>query len=340
MKIVPEQFRDSIRERIEQKLSFKKGCDYKAWKEEVKEKFLSLIGYDNIKNNACPLNFEIESEVQKDGYKQIRFTVESEKDCFVPVYILIPDGNKEKYPVAITLQGHSTGFHNSIGEPKHEGDEKYIEAQGDIAIQAVKRGYIAVALEQRGMGERRPTEHLRYMAPLCMYEVMTALMMGRTVIGERIWDISRVIDSLVNFPQCDLDDIFITGNSGGGTASYYAACVDERIKLSAPSCAVCNYKGSILDIFHCSCNHIPDIYNWFEMGDVSCLIAPRKLVVLVGKEDIIFPIEYSRKAYETISQIFEAEGVPENCVLVETEKDHFWCKDIAWDAIKKMRGEI
>lgn len=338
MKIIPEKFRDSIRERIEQKLAFNKDVDYKTWRESVKEKFLSLIGYENIKSNACPLNFEIESEVVKDGYKQIRFTIESEKDCIVPVYILIPDTNKEKYPVAITLQGHTTGFHISIDEPKDEGDKQF--AQSNFAIQAVKRGYIAVAIEQRGMGERRPTEHLRYMAPLCMYEAMTAIMMGRTLIGERIWDISKVIDSLCNFPQCDLEDIFITGNSGGGTASYYAACVEERIKLSAPSCAVCNYKGSILDIFHCSCNHIPDIFNWFEMGDVSCLIAPRKLVVINGKKDVIFPIEYSRMAFDRIKEIYEAAGVPENCALIETEKDHYWCEELVWEGIQKMRGEI
>ena len=40
---------------------------------------------------------------------------ESENDSFVPCYLLIPDTSKEKYPVAITLQGHTTGFHNSVG---------------------------------------------------------------------------------------------------------------------------------------------------------------------------------------------------------------------------------
>ena len=55
------------------------------------------------------------------------------------------------------------------------------------------------------------------------------------------------IDALVMFPQCDTDKILITGNSGGGTMSFYAACFDERIKLSVPSCAFCSYEDSIMN---------------------------------------------------------------------------------------------
>lgn len=340
MKVIPERCHDSLRDSTEQKLSFNNSVNYAEWKKEIKEKFLELIGYNRVKSNASDLNFEIEKETQKDGYKQIRFTIESEKNCIVPVYVLIPDTGKTKYPVAITMQGHSSGFHNSIGEPKNEKENDYALGRGQFAVQAVKRGYIAVAIEQRAMGEQRPLEHLRSMSQMCGYEAMTAIMMGRTLIAERVWDISRVIDALSNFPQCNLNDIFITGNSGGGTVSYYAACIDERIKLSAPSCAVCTYKGSILNIFHCACNYIPDAFNWFEMGDLSCMIAPRKLLVISGKDDVIFPIDEAKKAFSTIEEIFKKEGVINNCKMLVTEKDHYWCEDVVWDGIKKMRETL
>lgn len=339
MKIVPEFCHDFLRDGCVQKLSYQENVDFNKWKNQIKDKFCQLIGIEKLKENQCSLNFEIEKEVQKDGYKQIRFTIESERGCIVPVYILIPDTNKDKYPVAITLQGHSTGFHNSIGEPKNQSEEEYALGRGQFAVQAVKRGYIAVAIEQRAMGERRPLEHLRNMSQMCMYEAMTAIMMGRTLIAERVWDVSRVIDALSNFNQCDLDDIFITGNSGGGTASYYAACLDERIKLSVPSCAICTYKGSIMNIFHCACNYIPDAFNWFEMADLSCMIAPRKLLVVSGKHDVIFPIEETRKAFDTIKNIYDKADCLSNCEMIETEKDHYWCEDIVWNGIKKIRNE-
>ncbi len=324
---------------IQPKLRFQADEDYVAWREEIKNKLFELVGIDSIARNACPLNVEIESEVQKEGYKQIRFTFESEIGAIVPCYLLVPDLGKEKYPVAITLQGHSSGFHNSIGEPKEGENPDYALGRGGFAVQAVKRGYAALAIEQRGMGERRPNGAHQKMASMCEYTAHIALLLGRTILGERMWDVSKAIDAVSTFGCIDMDDIFITGNSGGGTMSFYAACFDERIKFSAPSCSFCSYEASIMNWYHCSCNFIPRAYEWFEMQDLAGIIAPRKLLVIAGKEDAIFPIDGVKSAYETVQKIFQTAGASENCRLVETPKAHWWCEDIVWDNIAKMRGE-
>lgn len=320
-------------------LSYDESKPYKEWKAQMREKFIELTGIKKIEKNACPLHLEIESEEQKDGYKQIRFVFESEKGAFVPCYLLIPDTGKEKYPVAITMQGHSTGFHNSVGIVKYEQDEAY-QPRGQFAIQAVKRGFIALAIEQRGMGERRPVGSNWGEANMCEYEAHIALLLGRTILGERIWDISRAIDILANFPQCDTDKILITGNSGGGTISYYASCYDERIKLSVPSCAFCSYERSILTMFHCSCNFIPRAYEWFEMQDLSCLIAPRRLSVVAGREDPIFLIDGVEKGYETVEKVYKRENASENCRLIETPKGHWWCEDIIWNTVQEETEKL
>ena len=315
-------------------LSFDESKDYSAWKNEVKEKFKELTGLNKIAQNACPLNVQVESEEQKEGYKQIRFVFESEKGAFVPCYLLIPDTGKDKYPVAITLQGHSSGFHNSVGIVKYEQDVEY-QTRGQFAVQAVKNGFIALAIEQRGMGERRPNARHQKGASMCEYEAHIALLLGRTILGERMWDVSKAIDALSLFPQCDVDKILITGNSGGGTMSFYAACYDERIKLSVPSCAFCSYKRSIMNWYHCSCNFIPHAYEWFEMQDLSCLIAPRHLVVVAGVLDEIFPIDGVETGYETARKIYQASGAEKNVCLVKTSKAHWWCEDIIWNNIKE-----
>ena len=209
------------------KLAFDENKDFLVWKEQVKEKLTELLGLDVIAQNACELNMQIVSTEQKEGYTQIRFEFESEVGSFVPCYLLIPDTGKEKYPVAITLQGHNKmGVHSSIGNPisVDETTYDYDLGRGMFAVQAVKQGYIALAIDQRGMGERRARNLFDRRVSLnpdggCYYEATTALVLGRTLIGERCWDISRAIDLLSNFPQCDLKKIAITGNSGGGTAS-------------------------------------------------------------------------------------------------------------------------
>ena len=175
---------------------------------------------------------------------------------------------------------------------------------------------------------------------MCEYEAHIALMLGRTIIGERMWDISRAIDVMKNFDKVDTDKILITGNSGGGTISYYSACVDERIKLSAPSCAFCTYPASIMDLFHCSCNFIPRAYEFFDMQDLSALVAPRRLAIISGVSDAIFPFYGVEKGYETVKAVFERAGVKENCSLTVTPNAHRWCEDIVWDKITEITQEL
>jgi len=169
---------------------------------------------------------------------------------------------------------------------------------------------------------------------------MTALLLGRTILGERIWDVMKAIDLLPNFNQLDTDKIVITGNSGGGTMSFYAACMDERIKISAPSCAFCSYVESLIYKFHCPCNFIPGAFKWFEMQDLSCLIAPRNLIVIAGELDTIFKIDGVKEGMKTVEKVFAKEGVPENCKLVVTPKAHWWCQDLVWPAINEVATKL
>ena len=325
---------DLLLEKIQPKLGYANCADYSEWKETLRKKFIELTGLAEIEKNICPLNIQVEWEKQKEGYKLIRFTFDSEIGETVPCYLLIPSTGKKKYPVAITLQGHSSGFHNSIGEPKDETDEKNYPRTA-LALQAVENGFVALAIEQRGMGERKPLRADRVPNIMCEYNSRVALSLGRTTLGERVWDIHRAIDALSAFSQCDLDKILITGNSGGGTASYYAACYDERIKICAPSCSFCSYKESILSIAHCICNYIPFSYKYFDMQDLACMIAPRSLLVVAGTLDTIFPIEGVRRGFDTVKRIYEQNGKGENCRLVETPEGHFWYVNIVWPEIKK-----
>lgn len=323
-----------------QELAFREDADYEQWKNSVKEKLFELSGlYDIEKNAAEDLEFEIEYEEKKEGYTKIRFSFASEVGTKVPCYLLIPDTKKDKYPVAITLQGHSTGFHNSVGEVKFEADVDY-QPRGQFGLQAVENGYISLCIEQRGMGERRPTAKMLGGAN-CNFTGFVALGLGRTLLGERMYDTSKAIDVLEKFfPQCDTEKILITGNSGGGTASYYATCYDERIKLCVPSCSFCSFSTSILAMFHCVCNYIPSAYKYFEMQDLACLIAPRPIAVIAGEKDPIFPIDGVKTAYDTLSRIYAKAGVPDACRLVVTPKEHWWCVDIVWTTINEETKKL
>lgn len=321
-------------------LAYDESKDYTSWKVEVKEKYLELLGLNTIEQNACEIKIQIEEKVEGEEYTRYRYVFESEHGCFVPCYLLIPNTHKEKYPVCICMQGHTTGFHISIGVKKHEQDEQPLQTT-TLALDAVKHGYAALCIEQRGMGERTTPEQRRGYALTCgcYHTAMTALLLGRTLIGERVWDISKGIDSLGYFQdKLDLEDISLVGNSGGGTATYYAACYDQRIKVAAPTCAISTYRDSIGDMWHCSCNYIPSIARYFDMGELAALIAPRKLIVSNGEVDPIFPLSGTKEVGGVIKKIYDKEGVPEHCrFIVFAEKPHYFDKESVFPAIDEMR---
>lgn len=331
---------DIIHENLLQRepiLKFDENADFDAWRAQVRQKYTELLCLDEIAKNACEIKVEIEEEVKEEGYTRYRYTFESEHGCTVPCYLLVPDTGKAKYPVLICLQGHTAGFHISIGKYKFPGDERGL-GTSTFALDAVKNGYAALCIEQRGMGERQPIatknrgHHDGEGCP-CLFTAMTALLSGRTLIGERVWDVSKAIDSLSAFDCVDLDDISCVGNSGGGTATYYSACFDERIKVAIPSCAVCTYRDSIGDMWHCTCNYIPKMAQYFDMGELAALIAPRKLMVVNGKIDAIFPIEGAREVYSVIEKIYKKSGAEGNCQLLEHEEAHFFDKELIFGKI-------
>ena len=257
--------------------------------------------------------------------------------------LCIPKLGKEKYPLAICLQGHGKGMQTSMG--RTYPDQKADDGDRNVAIQALERGYAALCLEQRGMGERRTVKcaegELRNDngGPRCAVTAMTAIMLGHTLLGRRCWDVSRAIDLALTFPEIDGDKILCTGNSGGGTTTFYASCLDERIKVSMPSCAVCSFKESIQALVHCTCNYIPNVSKYMDMGDMAAMIAPRKLVVIAGRHDTGFRYPGVLDVYDTIEKIYKSAGVPGNCALATGAQGHRYYKKEAWEAFEAVGGE-
>ena len=61
------------------------------------------------------------------------------------------------------------------------------------------------------------------------------------------------------FCEIDQEKIIMTGNSGGGVLTAYTSALDERIKISLPSCSFTSITSTNGYIFHCDCCAIPSI---------------------------------------------------------------------------------
>lgn len=283
-------------------------------------------------------NFRIEWTKDEDpAFTEIRFLFTSEPDVDVVCHLLLPKNvPQENLPLVICLQGHSKGMHISLGRPIYEGDEKTISGgDRDFARQIVARGQAALAIEQRAFGERGGTPE----GPACLHPAMQALLLGHTLIGERCWDVSRAIDTVAaHFPMIDASKIAIMGNSGGGTVTIYAAALDTRIAAAMPSCAFCGYMASIGAQHHCACNYVPGIINEFDMGDLAGLIAPRALIIVNGKDDVIFPLESAKEQVEIARAYYQAAGCPGNIEHVVGPEGHRFYAALGWPAFDRLTG--
>ena len=106
-----------------------------------------------------------------------------------------------------------------------------------------------------------------------------------------------------------------------------------------PSCAVCSFKESIQALVHCTCNYIPNVSKYMDMGDMAAMIAPRKLVVIAGRHDTGFRYPGVLDVYDTIEKIYKSAGVPGNCALATGAQGHRYYKKEAWEAFEAVGGE-
>lgn len=313
-------------------LAFDGQKPFEPQRQAIKEKYLELL---KMPEERGEVSFLIEYEKQDSPkYDEIRFRMETEPGFFAPAHMLLPRDRKkgEKLPVVICLQGHSTGMHISLGRCLYSGDEG-CAGRSAFALQAVRRGYAAIALEQRGFGEQKTGVPG---GAMCHQVAMQSLMVGRTLLGERIHDIRTLVENLGQFDELDTERVGIMGTSGGGTASYYAAALIPEIKAVLAACSFNRYDASIMSLFHCSCNYIPGIAKYMEMEDLATLIAPRQLLVVNGRVDEIFPIQAAQSAFETVKKIYQAAGAPQNCHMVIGEYGHYFCENDAWPVFEKM----
>ena len=335
LKLSPSLFHRHLMGSITPALAFK-GGDVKAWQRKLRPKLAELVG--DIPKQRVPLNVRSlwKRKSEFGAIEKIAFTAEPYSDAVA--YVGIPKNAAPPYTWAICLQGHSTGMHVSIAVDRETERRKFrVEGDRDFALGCMKRGVAALALEQRSFGLRREQAQEQISEHGCHDATMHALMLGRTLLGERVFDVDRAIDYLETRRDFDPKRVGVMGNSGGGTISLFSAALLARVRWAMPSCFFCTFRDSIMSIYHCMDNYVPNLYLWAEMPDVMGLFAPKPVVCVAGEEDPIFPVAAVRRAFKHLKGIYGAAGAKDKCRLVVGPEGHRFYADLAWP---KMLAQI
>ena len=311
--------------------------EWLPWRKQFRQRLLEVLGLPVMDQDLAahdPTAARSDS-VDMGTYYRESWHLLVEPDVPLPFYLLRPKMSRPALPLVLTPHGHGhphvyVGIYNNDDEK-----EQIAEGERDIAIQAVGEGYLVIAPTTRAFGETRTDEDREQnLTSSCRTELMHALLVGRTPIGERVWDMSRLIDWAVEHEGVDSRRVAITGNSGGGTISLFAAACDERITVAIPSCYYCTFAGSIGAMGHCDCNYVPGILRLGEMHDVAGLIAPRAFLAVAGRDDPIFPLEHTRHAFDQLKRVYATAGVPQNCELFVGNGGHRYYKERVWPFIR------
>ena len=202
--------------------------DYLERQKKVKEKLLELIGPFPEKT---PLNPRITGVITKGDFRVEKVLFESIPGYYVTAALFIPEKLKGKAPAIVYACGHTANGFRS-------------ETYQHIIINLVKKGFIVLAFDPVGQGERLqyydekegksrfgPTTEHSYPGAQCYIS-------GHSPSRYFVWDGIRCVDYLLSRKEVDPERIGMTGRSGGGTQTAYTAAIDERILAAAPECFI------------------------------------------------------------------------------------------------------
>jgi dienelactone hydrolase len=306
----------------------------RQWQHDARTALRRLIGLDTIRAQVGehPVSVRLEETQDLDTYTRRRGWIETEPDVRIPFWLLRPKG-PGPFPLAVLPHGHDRVGHDSHAGVYHDDKhrQKVQQTDKDVAVQAVSRGFLAIAPATRGLAvDGVPDVFERHGGRDCRSQLMHCLLAGRTAIGERVWDLTRLLDWALQLPAVDARRVLMMGNSGGGMATLYTAAMDARITVAVPSCSFTTVTSADGRIYHCDCNAVPGILNWGDLYDVAGLIAPRRMLAVNGRKDRLHAAAAIERAAQRAHVIFRAAGHGERFRHAWGAEGHRFYSDLMW----------
>ena len=294
------------------KMTFKATTRKQAenWQKSFRGKVTELIG--GFPETRIPLAPQTLDVTDFPDYRRERFVIETRPGMMLLGVLLTPkNAGSQPFPTVVNVPGHGRGVDDIIGiddNGKTQSSEKNI--YHDYALQCVRQGMAAVAIENMAFGCRRDekAKQKSLNGSVCQPTAGAALLLGETMVGWRVYDVMRTIDWIATRPELDAKRVACMGLSGGGTVTLFSTALDTRIKAAFVSGYLNTFRDCIMSVSHCIDNYVPGILNWGEMYDVASLIAPRPLFAESGERDPIFPLKGFLESFSHVQAAYDVFG--------------------------------
>ena len=272
-------------------------ADAERRKQFVRETFLRIIG--GLPDYNGPLNPRITGRIESGNYTIEKVIFESLPGFFVTANVYRPN-QPGRYPGVLLQAGHTQ-------EGKPEGQR--------LAANLALKGFVVLAFDPVGQGEREQTYDQRVDRPLAGWSVpehiqagTQSILIGESVARYFIWDAKRALDYLISRPDVDAAHLGATGCSGGGALTTFMGALDPRLKAVAPACFINSYRLLFAGQDPDSEMSLPNLLSsGLDMADYVELSAPTPWLILATEGDYFTPAG-ARLVYEEARRWFGLYG--------------------------------
>jgi dienelactone hydrolase len=285
--------------------------EWKARRDATRATLWRLLG-DLPPRLAKPAVKVVTSE-QKDGYRLDKLLIDNAAGAKIPAWLLVPKGAG---PFPGILYSHWHAGQYALGK-----EELWLDApdkNGKRGETLVRRGYVVLAIDAYGFGERSGLgpDGPRQKGGQEEASLSKAfLWMGRSLWGMMVRDDQIALDVLSGLPEVDPKRIGATGISMGSTRTWWLAALDDRVSASVGVCCLTRYE----DLFragelkaHGIYYFVPGMLKHFDTEAVTSLISPRPFLTLSGADDSGSPAPGVTKINDFCAEVYRLYGKPDS----------------------------
>jgi oligogalacturonide lyase len=263
-----------------------------VWQRELRADLASLLKVDDLWARSIPLEPRILQEKVDGSRIQRDVEIRSSPERQITVRVTLPRDAPTPVPAVVCLHGHG-GNRSSVYHPAgiYKG----------FARTLTERGYVTIA------------------ADIGQHDVFEP---GRTLLGERLWDLKRCVDYLEQMPTVDASRIGCAGLSLGGEMAMWLAALDTRIQATVSSGFLTTMDQ--MEQNHCLCWKLPGLRQLVDYADLYSLIAPRPLQCQNGRWEspADFWVPLARSAMADIRMAYTDLGRSDQAQLLVHDGGH------------------
>ncbi len=280
-----------------------------------------------------------------------RLTLEVEPGIVVPLVLLVPAAKAgQQAPLVIGVSEH--------------GKQEFLRQRADAIAELLQAGIAVCLPDVRGTGETRPEHDLRG-PPAGTYKGVAAtssgtllanenLMLGRTLLGDRLRDLRSVIRYLKTRQDTDARRLALWGDSFapvnaaseridvpwdavklpaqseplGGLLALFGALWEEDVRAVQINGCLTGY-ASLLESPFCHVPHdviVPGAVAAGDLVEVVAALAPRGVCIQqpVDGHNRRAILASVKKTMEPALQVYRAENAPESLLILDDKKGGYF----------------